>query len=102
MVRHRGPAHAGAMTPTFTPWPPPSSPRVAPPTGPRPDRRDDPRRADDRRIPAAAWVAAVGASLVLAAAAVLVVGSWNDIRPEIKLAGLVAVSAIVKRRVARA
>ncbi len=77
------------MTPTFTPWPPPSSPRVAPPTGPRPDQA-----GDERRVPAAAWVAAVGASLVLAAAAVLVVGSWNDIRPEIKLAGLVAVNAV--------
>lgn len=43
----------------------------------------------------AAWVAAIGAALVLAAAGVLVVGQWNHIRPEIKLAGLVAANAAV-------
>lgn len=46
-------------------------------------------------MPAAAWVAAVGAALVLAASSVLVVGNWNTIRPEIKLAGLVAVGLAV-------
>lgn len=78
------------MTPTLTPWPPPSPPRVPTPAAPAP--RSGP---DDRRVPAAAWVAAVGAVLVLAAASVLVVGNWNDIRPEIKLAGLAAANVVV-------
>ena len=46
-------------------------------------------------MPAATWVAGAGASLLLVAACVVVVGAWSEISPEVKLLGLLAANALV-------
>ena len=63
-------------------------------------RQSDHRQPPDRpprefRNPTATWVAGVGACLVLLAALVLVVDAWSEIRPEVKLLGLVALNVAV-------
>ena len=86
------------MVPTTSaPLPPPTSPRLDPPAGPPPagGAPRPPEPGDRSARPVATWVAAVGVALVLAAASVLVVGSWNHIAPAVKLAGLVAANAVV-------
>ncbi|MFN0027974.1 MAG: hypothetical protein ACKV2O_12475 [Acidimicrobiales bacterium] len=68
------------MVHRFDPQPPDQPPRGLTPGRPRRELRN----------PTATWVAGVGAALVLLAALVLVVDAWNEIRPEVKLLGLVA------------
>lgn len=57
--------------------------------------------APESDISIATWVAAVGAALVLVAAAVFTVGSWNDLAAATKVAALVTTNGLLAAAAAR-
>ncbi len=91
--------HAGGMTwPAPSILPPPSqrpSPRPIQPSSPSSPPAPSPTESDDEHrrlsaVPAAAWVGLVGGALVLLAAAIVVVSSWDTIGRSVRFAGFVA------------